>query len=137
MPIVSVSVLGAALRPLLELTPLGHAGLPGLMDLRTTALTVLFGMLFMLRRTRVGTGRVTATHPGSVDRIALEQATLRENRLTPRDGPAMLPHLGRRREFLGLRLNAEPEERLGGVLPDEPDLLFAHVPEFSYLRHDR
>ena len=103
------------------------------MDLGTTALAVLFGMLLMLRRSLIAVGRMADAR----DSIVLEQTTLRENRLAPRDGPAMLPHLGRRGKLLGLRLNAQSEERLGGVLPDQPDLLLAHVPEFSYLRHDR
>ena len=108
------------------------------MHFSPAAFTMLFGMLFMLRRRRITTsllahGMVAA----SLARVILEQATLRQDGLASSDRSAMLPHLGRRRELYGLRLNTEPEQRLGRVLPDEPNLLLAHVPEFSYLRHDR
>ena len=137
MPIDQVplfyATLCATLRPLLELTLLGHAGLPCCMHLGPTALAVFLGMFLLLRRVCI----MTVARCRTVDGSVFEQPSLCEDRLASRDRSAKLPRLGRRCKLFGLRLNAQTEERLGGVLPDEPDLLLAHVPEFSYLRHDR
>jgi len=108
------------------------------MHLVASARTVLLGVLLMFGRVlTLAAGGMAAALDGSVHGTVLEQASLREDGLASRDGSAMLPHLGRRCELFSLRLNPQPEERFGGVLPDEPDLLLAHVPEFFYLRHDR
>ena len=70
-------------------------------------------------------------------RPILQQSALCQDRLAPCNGATKFAGLGGRGELFGLRLDTQFEERFRRVLPDEPDLLFTHISEFSYLGHDR
>jgi hypothetical protein len=108
------------------------------MHFRPTTLAILLGMLLMLRRRRIAASMVAhGMVAAGLARILLEESPLRQDGLASRYGSAVLANFSGRCQLFRLRLDAESEQRFGSVLPDEPDLLLTHVPEFSYLRHDR
>jgi hypothetical protein len=61
--------------------------------------------------------------------------TLSENGLATGDRPPLLFYIARRSKLFGLSLQPEFEQRLGRVLPDQPNLFVTHLSKFTRFGH--